>query len=254
MRIDDLAQNILESSATPTMPPVDVFHVAAALGIQIVEQPLIEDGRLERTSDGFRVLLKQDASIQRKRFTLAHELGHILLSGGALLQFSDLHPNNIERFCDALAASLLLPRDWLVATYGDSPRSLRIAQELSVRAHVSLAASVVRLNELLSWQRTLLRWQLERADEGRLGHHGWRLVSTVSVPPHLHAAIRSAPDTGWYLSEFKSRLAPGEPVEIPLLIRGRRTRVTMQLSARRHSVVALANLTLRVHEHTSTRQ
>jgi Zn-dependent peptidase ImmA (M78 family)/DNA-binding XRE family transcriptional regulator len=49
------------------------------------------------------VLKKQD--LVRKRFTIAHELGHLLLD------FSDVEEKSSEKLCHAFAGALLLPKD-----------------------------------------------------------------------------------------------------------------------------------------------
>ena len=65
-------------------PPVDVERLARQLGVdEIVRAPLVEDGRLERRRGSTRIRLRNDISHQRMRFTIAHELGHLLLSDPA---------------------------------------------------------------------------------------------------------------------------------------------------------------------------
>lgn len=74
------------------MPPVDIFDLAYNLDVQvfmIAEQSW--SGFLDTRAGPARVWLKQEDSIVRQRFTLAHELGHLML-----------HPSNSMAFRDTI--------------------------------------------------------------------------------------------------------------------------------------------------------
>lgn len=61
--------------------PVDVYKLAEALGIVVVEKSLIDDisGSIEKSDDSYTITINSDHSENRKRFTVAHELGHFIL-------------------------------------------------------------------------------------------------------------------------------------------------------------------------------
>ncbi|MBW9090305.1 ImmA/IrrE family metallo-endopeptidase [Rhizobium wenxiniae] len=89
-----------------------------------------------------------------KSFTLAHELAHILGKRSAI---SDNYQrdNDVERFCNVFAASLLLPRDKLYAmvekrklTFGDYDSAINAAEAISQEFKTSISASLVRTAEL----------------------------------------------------------------------------------------------------------
>src|SRR5688572_17971673 len=63
-------------------PPVDIVKLAKKLGVAEVSAAAISsDGYLGRRADGRFVIRYSDASPHhRRRFTIAHEIGHLLLS------------------------------------------------------------------------------------------------------------------------------------------------------------------------------
>ena len=65
-------------------PPTDLASLAGRLDVLSTEtRPLPIDGFTTRDSAGnFHVVLDSEMSATRQRFTLAHELGHILLERG----------------------------------------------------------------------------------------------------------------------------------------------------------------------------
>lgn len=56
-------------------------------------------------------------------FSLAHELGHIVLRASGISGFQLADPNNFptEKWCDAFAANFLLPTDYLIQFFGQKP-------------------------------------------------------------------------------------------------------------------------------------
>jgi Zn-dependent peptidase ImmA (M78 family) len=61
--------------------PVDVAAVAAQLGLRVVRQHLGDDisGLLIRTSTGAQICVEESHAEVRRRFTIAHEIGHHVL-------------------------------------------------------------------------------------------------------------------------------------------------------------------------------
>lgn len=61
--------------------PVDVFRLAADLGIRVFPKTLREtiSGAIERRDDGWVIIVNKQHSENRKRFTVAHEIGHFVL-------------------------------------------------------------------------------------------------------------------------------------------------------------------------------
>ncbi len=121
-----LAQQVLQNFGL-TAPPVDPGLVANRLGAEVIRKPDSANknsGLIGRHGD--RVIIGVNAlhPAVRQRFTIAHEIGHMLLhadqpliidqSGGAIIgtrQEGDDSPREIE--ANAFAASLLMPADWV---------------------------------------------------------------------------------------------------------------------------------------------
>lgn len=238
MTIDDFVADLVRRCDVAPEPPIDLVRVAQRLGVdEITEAQLVEDGRLEHTPYHVRILLQQDASYPRKRFTLAHELGHVVLTDpDSFVVARRYRPraDQEERFCDAFAAALLLPRAWVEQRWATAQRSLRVVRAMSDTAHVSLAASAIRLNEILGWDRTLLRWR--RSDDGR-----WRLVATTGLPYRLQGAVRSAPGTSAWLQALQPGSRDCHNAVLPLLVDGRPRVVNAEVARLETSAVALVN-------------
>lgn len=109
-------------------PPADLLVVAARLGVRVEERPFVDeiDGVYLRLPGASPVIAINNAytkPLARRRFTLAHEIGHHLL-GRRLASnqrqfFFDTAKTRrtlLERACDRFAALLLMPES-LVRQY-----------------------------------------------------------------------------------------------------------------------------------------
>lgn len=235
--MDQLAMRVLEAAGIPARPPIPLEDLARRLGVdEIVEAPMVEDGRLERRAGRTVVFLRRDVWSNRRRFTLGHELGHLVLAGpGKDLIAQRTWPgiDGEERFCDEFAAALLLPRTWITERFGDSPERLGVVRELAGAADASLSASLVRLREVAGWRRSLLHW--------RLCEDRWRLISTAGVPGRLHNRLTSTPATRAALDEL-ARSGWEASLELPLAVDRQPAAVSVEISVTRRSAVALAKL------------
>ncbi len=139
-----------------------------------------------------------------------------------------------ERFCDAFAAALLLPATWVVTTYGGSPRTLATLRHLADHAEASLAASVVRVNELLDWSCALFRWQRDSL--------AWRLAAAAGVPPPLHGQVSSSPKTPRLLADVAARGDRVVRASLPMMVRSRPVDVDAEISVLGRTAIALLDL------------
>ena len=142
-------------------PPADLEKVAARLKIVIEQREFVGevDGvylRLPGAPPVIAINNSYTKSPARRRFTLAHEIGHHLLtrriSPGRRLFFFDTattRPNMMERACDRFAALLLMPEDLSRRFYEElsSNESKRVAI-MANRFGVSAWALRRRLREL----------------------------------------------------------------------------------------------------------
>ncbi|USQ95893.1 ImmA/IrrE family metallo-endopeptidase [Caulobacter sp. RL271] len=112
-----------------SQPPVDLNLVATTLGAEIRTYELKPDisGILYRDGERRVIVVNQDHSIERQRFTIAHELGHLVLHRGQPVHVDEGFRVNLrdrrsataedveEIEANAFAADLLMPAKWLRA-------------------------------------------------------------------------------------------------------------------------------------------
>lgn len=111
-------------------PPADLGRVAERLGIDVREREFVEeiDGVYVRLPGAPPVIAVNSCYLKplaRRRFTLAHEIGHHLLARDAkpdarlcIFDTATTRRTMMERACDRFAAHLLMPDD-LVRRYYD---------------------------------------------------------------------------------------------------------------------------------------
>lgn len=184
-------------------PPVDVFAIAARIGATTVDKDaLIEDGRVE---DGHRttfILLRRDKHDDRRRFTLAHELGHLALADPSVLNLArrtlGVETFDVERMCNRFAAELLMPTTWLRDNFQERRERLAVVDELASRAQVSVSAAATQLRSVLGWKSTLLYFQRQRDWEpvmlvsGAIGRR--RVALAENTPPLLRTVPICEPE------------------------------------------------------------
>jgi predicted nucleic acid-binding Zn-ribbon protein len=84
-------------------PPVDVERIAFGEGLRIVRKPL---GGSDGFVDDDVLTVNSEHARTRQRFTIAHELGHLVLH-------ADGTDESSEREADQFASALLIPREML---------------------------------------------------------------------------------------------------------------------------------------------
>lgn len=137
--------------------PLRLDRLLQAAGARREVRHLAGDGRLEMDAAGrFVVVVESRQHWLRQRFTIAHELAHIVLFS----EFADepdalRHLRSpelwsvVERACNAAAAELLMPADDVGAAIGRAGLDPRGLSELRLRYAVSWSALLVRLSEVL---------------------------------------------------------------------------------------------------------
>lgn len=180
--------------------PVDLTQLASALGVsEILRTSMVEDGRTTWERGKPRIELRADRSRQRSRFTLAHEIGHILLARDETVahRTHQLEGDDVEKVCDWIAASILMPRDW-IETYARRDRyNLSLLRLVAHKADVSLAAAAVRIAEVSGRTCILLRWQR--------GPTRWLVVGQAAVPKEYSGGLQATPDTSARFDGMPSR-------------------------------------------------
>jgi hypothetical protein len=138
-------------------------NVARKLGIsRIIEQRLPFEGGLFKLPDGELVIkLNSDSSFVRKRFTLAHEIGHLLLNTVPALRSSHQRADEaLERACDLIAAELLMPTEETTKFVKEigSPTAEKL-KDIASKFRVSLQTAAIRVQSGLGlWKCAAGMW------------------------------------------------------------------------------------------------
>jgi Zn-dependent peptidase ImmA (M78 family) len=233
---------------------VELNCLARRLGAQDVRyhaQTL--HGFTQWTDDGPYIQLKLARSDGRRRFTLAHEIGHLLLDPildpqrvkdaisaikplrglerlAEFSQYSGLTSPGIERLCDMFAAELLIPTFKVEEIREAGLTMSRLAAE-SARLRVSLSMLVSRLNSVRS-DLCLLRAESNSLDK-------WIVNYKLGLPGDLdgHVALTRSS------SERLNKLEPGlhDRVDLSLLSFDSVVSLTGSVKLSRRNVTILAS-------------
>jgi hypothetical protein len=151
--------------------PLDVRQASRYFDASITEKEMQVDASLRRVGARYEIAVNKKASPLRKRFSVAHELGHIAIfnATGLTAAFSHHaggeHANaaidpGVEVACDAFASELLMPRsEWTNITmqFGSTVAVLRRLMRLY---KVSREAACRRIVEAGAWRIALLLWRV----------------------------------------------------------------------------------------------
>ena len=150
-----LYESILGKRAPQTA--VDIRRLCKQLDVQLEERKIDDDGACRfRTSEPYSAIIEvsKQAAETRKRFTIAHELGHLLLhpetrDGWRRDSFSSSGTNQEEREANGFAADLLVPfadlRAWLNLLRVETRVPVVVAK-MAETYEISDAAARIRLD------------------------------------------------------------------------------------------------------------
>ncbi len=165
----DRSRNFLKKYGNGVFP-VEVTKLAKKAGVEVQEREFNKDisGLLKRESkDGHPIIIvKASEQPARRRFTIAHELGHYVLhAAGPLYIDSNIQEvyfrdknsseaNNIEEIqANGFAAELLMPAEDVkeqIKLYKNTNSDTdEIVQKLAKRYDVSVTAMAIRINKLV---------------------------------------------------------------------------------------------------------
>lgn len=155
------------------------------------------------------ITVDQNASSERQRFSIAHELGHWVQDRGQVsvsCRASDLTPyrlkdfrNNREAAANRFAVELLMPTHHFKEAVKNKAINIESAATLAAQFRVSLTAAAIRLVELGSFPSIVVctsangyKWSW-RHPELPLSIRVNRFVSRHSVAQKLHLATELEP-------------------------------------------------------------
>jgi predicted transcriptional regulator len=156
--------------------PVPTDLIASLPRIEVhTTATLLASGATTWQGGKWRIQLNADEPDTRRRFTLSHELKHVLDASVEDVVYAHLaagpaRERHIEAICDHFAASLLMPRPWLKRVWGSGVQDLA---ELAWFFDVSQQAMLIRLQVVGLVER------IPRCSEAfRLGHIAVRSTPT----------------------------------------------------------------------------
>ena len=140
----DATQDLLRQAGV-RKPPIDIDAIASGCGVRVIEWSFTSNdisGLVVETSTGPVIGVHSNHGPQRRRFTIAHELGHAVMrhldSYHVDLGDASEHgePPNYdwrqERAANDFAASILMPSDFVRELAGDNPSPKALAKKFNV--------------------------------------------------------------------------------------------------------------------------
>ena len=148
--------NILRDLEVDIAKPVDLYSIAEKLNI-VVKKQKIKNGILGACKAvGLKRLVVLDPDIcheGRERFTLAHEIGHIMLRHGIhCCRTEDFYWNSrrpsIEQDANLFAAEILMPTLSLAEIARKKDITLELVESLAAERNVSVTAMAIKMVKL----------------------------------------------------------------------------------------------------------
>ena len=184
--VDESIERIIERLlAGERKRPTDLQRLMETLGVSelVFDEDLVVPGELRRVADSLTIVLLPSLSEGRRRFTIAHELGHAI--------FESTGPGcprkgrELERLCDKLAATMLMPRSLFVDFIGPTVTLSRLFEAVR-EFKVSLMSVVRRTCELY-------RVKAFEIDSGSVGWtYGMSNAMIAGALPSLSHVIEQA--------------------------------------------------------------
>jgi predicted transcriptional regulator len=149
--IQSQAERLLRTAGTDR-EPIDLRDVVSALNLSLVHsarEPFSPEASLVPCGDTHAIVLRGAGDERRRRFTIAHEIGHFVLHpervaperGGTVNEAMKIQ----EREADRFAAELLMPEHLVRKAVQDEGADVR---RLAERFEVNEQAMTVRLRRL----------------------------------------------------------------------------------------------------------
>lgn len=193
---------------------VDLDEIAEKFNLSVREKNLTGcDGALLRSATGSKgiIVVKQSIrEIGRKRFTVAHELGHFVLHGASAAcissdigQWSDTRQR--EKEADEFSAELLIPSDEVQPLINSHKPSLQLIGRVAEEYETSLSASGWRFCDIVSTPCAII-WSTSKVIQ-------W-LRKSDSFPFFLRRGA-NVPEGSYAMAAYKGKRLPEAPEPVP---------------------------------------
>jgi hypothetical protein len=149
------------SSYLRLQPPIDIESlIKRYANLESARFPVDVDGiciNLKVPGKKPKVIINSERPRNRRRFTLAHELGHLIIPWhiGSIIDVTDINqPGNddyweMESQANRFASELLMPTVWVESQATKAPTPLEAIKKISANAIVSPQAATIRLLDIL---------------------------------------------------------------------------------------------------------
>ena len=193
---------------------VDLNEIAEKLNLSVRGKSLTGcDGALLRSTTGSKGIIVVKKSIRefgRKRFTIAHELGHLMLHGASAAcmasdvgQWSDAKKS--EKDADEFAAELLIPSEEVQSIINGERPSLQLIRRVAEQYETSFSASGWRFCDIVSVPCAII-WSTDRIIQ-------WFRKSD-SFSFFLRRGV-SVPEASYLMAAYKGETVPEQPEPVP---------------------------------------
>jgi hypothetical protein len=127
-------------------PPTDLDALGQKLDVREIRyESFPGSGELYKDRKGYRIVCSSDQPQARQRFTVAHELAHVILDRTG--RNAPRAGESVERLCDTLATECLMPTA-IFEPLVSRPLTMRAISDLAKRFDTSLTAAAIRCAEL----------------------------------------------------------------------------------------------------------
>ena len=132
---------------SPVHRPI-LLRVGRRVGVQEISyESFPGSGELHKANGGYRIVCSLDQPRSRQRFTVAHELAHVILERTG--RNAPREGESVERVCDILAAECLMPTSVFEAQLSETP-TLNDVVHLAQIFGTSITATAIRCAQFRS--------------------------------------------------------------------------------------------------------
>lgn len=170
-QIEDLAECVraewhLGSNAIP-----DLIDTLESRGLNVITTKVPSDAKFDGLAASINgdpyVVVSSEWPGDRQRFTIAHELGHLLLKG--------LVPDDLdeEKLCNRFAGAFLMPKEKVIEALGERRRSFELQELALLKEEFGLSMQSILYRAL---QCGVINFELHRRIFMEFSKKGWRKV------------------------------------------------------------------------------
>ncbi len=194
-------------------PISSVIALLEEKGIRVLEMDLPEefDGLSTYVGKIPVIVISKNYTIERKRFTALHELGHLILN---------IHPEaDKERICHAFAGAMLLPDNCLEKLIGEKRKNIAIGELVRIKEQFGISVQAImmraQLKGIITYYHTLSFWRMIKQNKKEEGLGQYNGVEKCYRFEHLVLRLaaeevvslsKAASLAGMKLSEFRKLL------------------------------------------------